>query len=334
MAKGYNATEYMYSSAQLRAKECAIATSEQLFRMADADSVASVAALLPDFGFDVKYNAAGELMREETLMSVLSAGFLDVSKTESAEAIEFLRYRYDCNNIKVLIKCGAGGISPDSMLLPIGTVEPEAAKAAFADKDYSAYPAAMQAAIAAAEESFAATGDPQTVDFTIDRACFADMLAAAKAGGMPLAEKLVRTNIDLLNIMITLRLMRMRLGVRAEGLLDRVYLEGGTLEKSGFLSVVGGDESSFAELLRYGAYSAMAELIDSSASLGVLEKKSDDLLMLVAKEAKFLPFGAEVAVGYIMALEYEVKNIRIIIAGKSTGLSAETIRERLRENYV
>ena len=44
-----------------------------------------------------------------------------------------------------------------------------------------------------------------------------------------------------------------------------------------------------------------------------------------------LVFGAEIAIGYIVALEYEVKNIRIILAGKDAGLSPEVIRERLRD---
>ena len=44
--------------------------------------------------------------------------------------------------------------------------------------------------------------------------------------------------------------------------------------------------------------------------------------------------GIEVPVSYILALENEIKNVRIILAGKDAGLSEDRIRERLRDCYV
>ena len=65
-----------------------------------------------------------------------------------------------------------------------------------------------------------------------------------------------------------------------------------------------------------------------------MEKTADDIWMSRAKEAKYVPFGAPVLLGYLIALEYQTKNIRIILAGKDTGLSSEIIRERLRATYA
>ncbi len=334
MAKSYNSTEYMYSSARLRSKEVALASREQLARLADADGIASVAAALNEFGFDVKYNSRGEILREETLASVLCEGFATVGEMECAPCVEFLRYRYDCNNIKAIIKCHARGITADSMLLPFGTVSADAAKAAFSDGDYSAYPEHLAAAIPEAREAFANTADPQKIDFIIDRACFADMLASSERCGVGLATELVREEIDLLNIKMAVRLMRMKLGSRLAGLFDDVYLFGGELTRELFNESLEGGESILADALRYGKYGVLSDLLTGGADLSAIEKKTEDMIMTTAKGAKFVPFGAEVAIGYIMALEYEVKNIRIILAGKGAGLAPETIRERLRENYV
>ncbi len=334
MAKGYNSTEYMYSSARLRSKETALASREQLMRLVDADGNAAVAAALTELGFDVKYNSHGELLREETLLSVLAQGFECVSEMECAECVRFLRYRYDCNNIKAIIKCSARGISADSMLLPLGSVSVAAAKAAFEGGDYSAYPEGLASAAPEAREAFANTGDPQRIDFILDRACYADMLACAQRSGVELSYSLVRQEIDLLNIKMAVRLMRMRLGVRLSGLFSEVYLEGGDLTRELFSEALEGGESVLADLLRYGKYGALSDMLADGADLAAIEKKTEDMIMTAAKGARFVPFGAEVAVGYIMALEYEVKNIRIILAGKSAGLAPETIRERLRESYV
>ena len=56
--------------------------------------------------------------------------------------------------------------------------------------------------------------------------------------------------------------------------------------------------------------------------------------MEVAREAKMVSFGAEILVGYLIAREYEVKNLRILLAGKSVGLTTDALRERMRLSYV
>jgi vacuolar-type H+-ATPase subunit C/Vma6 len=47
-----------------------------------------------------------------------------------------------------------------------------------------------------------------------------------------------------------------------------------------------------------------------------------------------VPFGAEVAVGYLIGVEYAVKNLRILLVAKETGADTATLNGRLRENYV
>lgn len=65
-----------------------------------------------------------------------------------------------------------------------------------------------------------------------------------------------------------------------------------------------------------------------------MERAADDELMEVAREAKMVSFGAEILVGYLIAREYEVKNLRILLAGKSVGLTTDALRERMRLSYV
>jgi V/A-type H+-transporting ATPase subunit C len=219
------------------------------------------------------------------------------------------------------------------MLLPLGSVSIEDTQKAFASKDYSAFPTAMAAAIAEAEDALAATGDPQKVDLIIDKATFADMLTCAAESGVLLARRLVCTKIDLVNATVALRLVRMRLGQRTAALFDEAFIEGGTLDKE-TLSAALESEEKLCEALAYGSCSDIAALIGEGADLGAVERRADNILCSVAREAKYAPFGVEVAIGYIFALEYEVKNIRIILAGKEAGLSPEIIRERLRECYV
>lgn len=333
MAKGYNPTEYMYSSARIRALETKIASRERTMHLADADSADSVLTQLSDFGFETVRDGEG-ISREDTLESVLKAGYAEVESMECANAVRFLKYQYDANNIKAMIKCASRGISPDGMLLDLGSVSIDEAKRAFLDKDYSSYPANMAAAIGDAEEAFAATSNPQKIDFIIDRACFSDILATAKTSGIALARRLATTKIDLVNIMMTLRIMRMKLGATAEGILCEAYIEGGSRSLDFYLEALREGEERFAELLIKGGYERFGEAIAANESLSLLEKRADDLWLEVAKEARHITFGAELAIGYIAALEYEVKNARIILAGKDASLPPDVIKERLRDCYA
>ena len=94
------------------------------------------------------------------------------------------------------------------------------------------------------------------------------------------------------------------------------------------------DTDEFIRELRRSEYYKLADLIEADVSLGEIERKVDGIYFGIAKEAKWIPFGAEIAIGYIFALEYEIKNLRLVLAGKEAGLSPETIKERLRESYV
>ncbi len=72
----------------------------------------------------------------------------------------------------------------------------------------------------------------------------------------------------------------------------------------------------------------------SGGALTAFEKLCDDAVERYLAGAKYVPFGEAPLVGYLAARETEYTNLRILFIGRQLGLSAETIRERLREAYV
>lgn len=56
----------------------------------------------------------------------------------------------------------------------------------------------------------------------------------------------------------------------------------------------------------------------------------ENLYAKQAYSAEKIAFGPELIVCFLVRKEYEVKNLRILLAGKSCGLSADRIKERLR----
>ncbi len=330
----YKETEYMYSSARLRSMETILVDKEMLFRITEADTVRTAAGMLSECGFDVKYREDGTFLREKTLTRRLESAYAAVCDMECRDAVRFMQYRYDCNNLKVLLKCGADKEKAGEMLLPLGSVGIQDTQKAFADRDYSCFPHNMANAVREAEESLLSTSSVQGVDFIMDRACFADMKEAAEQSGIELAVSLVRIMADLANVQSVLRLFKMKRENTARGLLEASYLLGGGISNSELLDALDGGEDELCAVLRRNNYDKLALEAESGAPLWKIEKSADDIIINEARRAKFLPFGAEVAIGYINAVEYEVKNLRIIFAAKNAGLDGAAIRERLRESYV
>ena len=338
MAIKYNDTNFLYSSARVRALENSVISNERLERMIEAKSSSDIIASLPEYGFDIAYDGKDgdkRVLVEQTLLSVLKNAYNDISNMcGEIPVADFLRYPYDCNNIKAIIKCESRGVNPSGMLFDIGAVPTDKLTESLRDKNYSALPKNMAKALPLAEETFASSANPQQVDLILDKACFCDMLDFARSTGVDYIVELVRTKIDLLNIITCIRISRMNLYFAAEPLMKETFLEGGSLTLEFFISGLQYGIKKLSEELEYTPYADLTKYTDDASPFFKLEVAADNLWLERAKQARTVTFGAPVLVGYLAALEYEVKNLRIIIAGKDAGLPAQTIKERLRASYV
>lgn len=60
----------------------------------------------------------------------------------------------------------------------------------------------------------------------------------------------------------------------------------------------------------------------------------EDFSLRQLKKAKFVPFGLEPLIAYMIAKENDLKTARIILAGKVAGIDKQRIAEKVRETYV
>lgn len=325
MAVHYRPTDYLYISARLRAKETGLVGRERLARLcelADADAVLEAleadGVLRPAPGADAEQAMLSRL-REE-LADVLSA-------VPDPTLFAFLQYPYDCHNVKSALKCYYRGVSPRELWLELGTVPTEAISALPGEVPQE-LPPHMREAVSAARTAFEQNGDPREIDFLLDAACFADMRDAAAP--LPFAADLVATRADLTNLGICRRLLAMHAGQSAMTTMEHAFLPGGHVPLEALLAALSEGEEAFRALVSKGAYHAVFEA-DSAAEI---ERRMDDFYLEQARHAAAVPFGAEVPIGYLIGLEYAVKNLRILLAAKRAGADAATLKGRLRECYV
>ncbi len=327
----------MYASSRIHALERYMVGRERMEVLADCRCVEDAVAKLAEYGLTLPedFGDVTPAAWEEMLLGALKHAYAEVEGAVPDPApFRSFRYPYDCNNLKVAVKCAIRGIPTEGLLYDFGTVPAEDVEAILREgKETAHFPPAMANAVRVARERYAATGDPRAIDATLDQACYADMLSALAALGDDTVVGWMRAKLDLVNVVICLRILRMKRGAAGEAFLTDTLLPGGTLPESFFTSAYAAGESGLWAALIPTDYTRLARLGDAPA-LSAVEKAADDLWMERVRRDARIPFGAPVVAGYLVGWESAVKNIRILLAAKAAGLSQETLRERMRESYV
>lgn len=326
---------YGYAVGRVRALETRLIDRARLQRMVDAPDAAEAVRVLGE----TDYAMAVAEMKDPGAFEQVLARELDLVYgllTELAPE-DFIKllfgYRYDFHNLKVLVKSEAMGEDHSDLLVDRGTVSPELLTALFSGGER--LPDHLAGPLEAARAAFRASGDPQLIDTVLDGALYELLSREARRRGYKVIRRYVEASIDLANIRTFLRVRR--LGKEA-AFLEMALLGGGLIDRRRFLDLYSQPLVVFASALADTPYGQIVaegvKAAETGAQFTGLEKLADDFLLAIAKEARYIPLGPEPLFAYVLAKESEIRNIRIILAGKVNGVPAEIIRERLRDVYV
>ncbi len=266
--------------------------------------------------------------REVALAAMLREGFATVNEgAPNPELFAFLQYPYDCHNVKTALKCHYLGRNPDGLFIEVGTVS-VSALADIPASVPSTLPTHLREGVEGAREAYERTRDPREIDFILDAACFADMADAAAI--LPAAARLVSARAEMTNLRTARRVLAMQAGAQGEQILSHAFLPGGVSKKEDLLAAYREGREALDALVQKGEFAHVFADEDPA----VIDREMDNTYVQLAREIARVPFGAEVAVGYLVGVEYAVKNLRILLVAKETGADAAVLSGRLRENYV
>lgn len=342
----YRDTDYLYASAYIRSVEDRGLSDQLIARMLDApDAEGAVSAL---FEAKTALEGGGEDIREADALcdEFVNDSFRVVSEaTVDPSVFDFLRYQYDCNNIKTTLKCRAKSVSAEGLLFRCGTVPPEAyAKMAETD-DFSALPGDFAAAAREAADAYKRTGDPQTIDLCLDLACLSSMMKSAEATGDALLTGAVRLRVDIANVLAVIRVLRLGDGMDGTArreLLKRALSPLGSVKPDELIRAAAGtdedggkdEDNGSAEKFFSLVRSTMPGVLDAAltpdSALSVIERSTEEAYLSYVLEGGRAVFGVGVPFAYLTSREYNAKNARIIIAGKRAGLPYDEISQRVR----
>ena len=273
---------------------------------------------------DAALSEAREALLADLGGSAPDAGFIDIFKL-----------KYDYHNAKALVKgeaLGWDGERIGRLLMPGGRWSSEKLLDGYQKSGLEGCTETFRLAVNRAREVLAASGDPQQADFVLDRACYEELTALAKATGSSFLQGYAALLIDAVNLRAVVRARRLG---RGADFLRQVVLDGGTIPAADLLAS-GGEE--LARLFRGSPLARAAELggalsAAGSGSLTEFERMCDDGVMDYLRQARRVPFGEEPVIGYLCARQAEATAIRTVMSGRLAGLDGETIRGRLRRTY-
>lgn len=328
--------DYLFSTGRVRSVEKYMLTREQAQRMIDAKTMEEALRMLDD----INYGYGNEVISPndyEVLLANEHKKTYDfiTSIAPDLEYFNIFLYPYDYHNLKVLMKSEYLGIEESSILIDMGSIDLKVLKYAVKEREFSELTENMEKALEEIIDTFPRTNDPQIIDIILDKYCYDDMLKLAKLTKNDFIINYVKLQIDSINLKTFVRLRKMN---KSWNFFTKVFLQGGDIEEEVFIRNY--DESferladqlavyDFKELFLEGI-----EALKETGKFTKLEKLLDNKLVEHIKIAKHIPYGIEPLAGYLMAKDNEIKIVRIILAGKISGISPELIRERLRETYV
>jgi V/A-type H+-transporting ATPase subunit C len=332
-------TKYAFAVGKIKVLETRLLSRTELQRMLEAPSAQDALAVLMDSPYEqFLSNIGSPLEFEEALNAELERSYRMIDSLSQDKGLtDIFRIKWDYHNLKVLLK--ASYLEPgveEAALVPLGLVEVDLMRSALAEEERTnVLPDYLEETLLEAKAEYEESQDPQMIDVVVERRMFEDLLERASVYPNRFLAGYLRTYIDLNNIRNLVRLKAMNGSAR---LLEKILVEGGAIPKSRYFRMLDESIAEIPSLLRGTPYSdvigsGIQEFVETGA-LTAFEKLMDDYLIDYIRPAKYVAFGIEPLIAYLIAKEHEIKLIRIIMIGKINQLSMDAISDRLREPYV
>ncbi|NEZ45925.1 V-type ATP synthase subunit C [Clostridium niameyense] len=328
---------YAHAVGRLRVLETRLLDKTKIDRMIDSSSPKDVLKVLEETEYS---NFMAHVNRPEDYEIMLKQALNNLYKlmyeiTPEKLVVDVMSVRYDYHNIKVLMKAKILEKNLDSLLIPLGTVSIGEIKEYLSSKKGNYINPIMEEGITKALGGFEKDKDPQKIDIVLDAYMYKDMLSKCMKLDYKFLKDYITIQIDLTNIKTLIRAKKQE---KQRSFLYDIIIDGGNIDKEKYVQLLNEPYENIWKKLTGNPYEEiLKEGIEdyiNTGKLSYLEKLSDNFLMEYVKKSKYVAFGLEPIIGFILAKETEIKILRIIMVGKLNKVSPEVIRERLRDIYV
>ena len=328
--------DYGQSVVTIRILEKRLLTRNRLERMIEAQTPEEVLKLLGETEYsqdmaDIHGSQDYEIILKRETERVFS---IVRNMIKNTGIVDILSLKYDYHNLKVLLKSKITGKDFSSLLMQAGTIDASKFKVKF-ESQSNDLPQEIMEAIDEVQKDFEENHNPQRIDIIVDKHYFRNLSRLAKEIDVKVITDYVEGLIDFQNMITLFRVQKQKRDAR---FLETVIFEGGTISKNKIVTSINDNTDTILNKFKkekLGTYLVKGlEAFSETKRLSELEKISDNYLMELNKESKYVVFGPEPLFTYLVAKEREINAVRMIMVSKINNISSDKIRERLRETYA
>ncbi len=254
-------------------------------------------------------------------------GFLDAAQLPEA-VTRFFRIRYDFANLKAAVKAQLLGVGATELLVAHGTLSLERFARDLVDLPAPFGSLAAELGIGGGEAE--ATGRSSqrlsAIDVRIDKAFFAELVAAAKESRSRYLIEIARLLIDIANVKTIVRTHRAGIEPAAcAGML----IDGGSTRADELTSIaeLPGAEIAPALERKLGLAPIPQELF---GHVEALDAYLDSVTAAETRKGRKMEAGPEPVIAYVLDREAEVAALRTLLIGGLNGTDRETLRRHVR----
>lgn len=329
--------DYGQSVVMVRVLEKKLLTKNRLDRMIEAETPEEVMKQLSETEYSQNMFDIQQLQEYERILKRETERVFNLVRelSNDKEIVDILSLKYDYHNLKVLLKGRLANKDFSTLLMDAGTQKIEKLKLKFDIKNYNDLPEEISKAINEVEKDFLENNDSQKIDIIVDKYYYKNLLRIAKKINVSVIMDYAQGLIDFQNIITLFRAKKQNRDIK---FLENVIHEGGRISKDKIVEAINDSVEMIINKFKkekIGNYLQRGlEEFTETGRLSGLEKISQNYLMELNKDSKYIIFGPEPLFTYLVAKEREISAIRMIMVSKINNIEISKIRERLGDTYV
>lgn len=309
-----NRFDYIMPVSLVKIQEKKLLSEQKLLRILETGSSKEILKTLSETDYSNSMLGINNVLDyEEILINEIKRVFKfarELAKKEQG-IVDLIALKYEYQNIKLLLKNKLSSSNNDltKYLLETGILDKkllnENMKIAEKEKD------ALNLAI------------------TVDKMYLKHLSEMAKRLEYDIFIKYSKIIVDSYNILSFLRLKRMNKNI---DYVENVFSEYGSFTKEELIKLFT-QEAYIKEFKKYYS-SKIWDDFEKNKDISEIEKMFENMIIDLAIEYKNVNIGPEPIFTYIIAKEYEIKALRLIISSKINSIDIDTVKNRLRGLYV
>ena len=320
--------QYPYAVGRVRVMETRLLDRPKLERLLEAKNEEDVWRSLAETPYAGGANA-GNHYEEEIIFQNRRKEVSDFLLKFAGEdpLVKVFLWRDDLHNLKVCVKAETMKKDLRHLFLETGYFSVSLIKTAW-ERKTNDLPFWILKAVSEARKGLEEKLTSQEIDLTLDRCYFEEATRIISAVGSPIYVEIWKKTIDTNNFR---NLVRSRIMKLTATQWEKVYIPGGTYSARTFQQLLELDDEMLSQWMENSTFAGLLKDDEKILnSLPRLEAAIDNYIYALWYEQKADPFMPSALIAYYLAVEQEVKMVRLILAAKRNGLSGEHLRERIR----